>query len=45
MSNTVTAILGGIAIALVLWMAATMIYLLFQEVMGVIAGFFVWVII
>lgn len=45
MNDTLKAILGGIAIAMLLGLIATIIYLFFQEVMGVIAGFFVWLII
>lgn len=45
MNDTWKAILGGIAIALFLWLAVVLIYLIFQRVMGIIAGFFVWVII
>lgn len=45
MSDTVKAIIAGIAIALVLGIAAIAIYLAFQKVMGIIAGFFAWMII
>lgn len=44
-SDTVKAILGGVAIALFLGLVAVLIYLLFQKVMGIIAGFFAFVII
>ena len=44
-SDTVKAILGGVAIALFLGLVAVLIYLCFQKVMSIIAGFFVWVII
>lgn len=45
MSDTWKAILGGIAIAILLGIVAILIYLLFEKFMGVIAGFFVWMII
>lgn len=45
MNDTLKAILGGIAIAFLLGLIAMLIYLIFQKVMGIIAGFFVWVII
>lgn len=44
-SDTIKAILGGIAIALFLWLVVVLIYLCFRRVMGVIAGFFAYVII
>lgn len=45
MSDTAKAILGGIAIAMLLGLIAALIYLFFREVMGIIAGFFAYVII
>lgn len=44
-SDTIKAILGGIAIAMLLGLIAVLIYLFFQKVMSIIAGFFAWVII
>ena len=44
-SDTIKAILGGIAIAALLGIIAILIYLIFNKLMGYIAGFFVWVII
>lgn len=45
MNDTLKAILGGVAIALFLGLIAVLIYLFFQKVMGIIAGFFAYVII
>lgn len=44
-NDTLKAILGGIALAILLGLIAILIYLVFEKVMGIIAGFFVWVII
>ena len=45
MSETVKAILEGMFIALLIGLAAVAIYILFDQVMSIIAGFFAWIII
>lgn len=45
MSDTLKSVILGIALTLVLGMAAIAIYLAFQRIIGIFAGFFAWVII
>ena len=44
-NDTIKAILGGIAIALVLFLVVTLAYFLCSEILGFFAGFFFWIII